>query len=102
MRIKKEQYFQSLFYIILKFLGAEVEAEIPTPIGRIDATLQTPQTLFVIEFKINKSPQKALQQIKEKRYYEPYVIKGKKVILTGINFDTTQDPVGIEWKIETL
>jgi len=38
--------------------------------------------------KINDTAEVALQQIKDKKYYQPYQLLGKKIILVGIAFDT--------------
>jgi hypothetical protein len=39
-----------------------------------------------MEFKMG-SEQEALEQIKEKKYYEKYLGKGKEIVLMGIGFD---------------
>ncbi len=89
IQIAKEKYYQTIFYLILKMIGAHIIVEKPTNAGRIDAVLQTKNTCFVIEFKINSTAAKALRQIETKKYYQPYVPSGKKIILIGIAFDTT-------------
>jgi len=89
IQIGDEKYYQTIFYLIFKMLGADIVVEQPTNIGRIDAVLQTKEYCFIIEFKINATAQKALKQIETKKYYEPYIPSGKKIILVGITFDTT-------------
>ncbi len=99
IQIADEKYYQTIFYLIFKMLGADIIVEEPTNIGRIDAVLQTKDHCFIIEFKINKTTEKALNQIETKKYYEPYLDCGKKIILVGITFDTEERNVsGVEHK----
>lgn len=90
IHIGEEKYYQTIFYLILKMIGAEIIVEEPTNIGRIDAIIQTTSTYFIIEFKINVPTTKALKQIKDKKYYQPYQLSGKKIVFVGITFDTTK------------
>jgi Predicted AAA-ATPase/PD-(D/E)XK nuclease superfamily len=101
IKIDAEKYYQTIFYITLKLIGADIIVEQPTNIGRIDAVIQTKNTIFVIEMKINASAESALQQIKNKKYYQPYETLGKHIILVGIAFDTTLNNIS-EIKHETL
>ncbi len=99
IQINKEKYYQTIFYLVLKMIGAEIIVEDTTNIGRIDATLQTQATLFIIEFKIDDTAINALQQIKTKKYYQKYNNFNKKIVLVGIAFDTTTKNVsGVEYE----
>jgi len=89
IHIGEEKYFQTIFYIVLKMIGADIIVEKPTNIGRIDAVIQTKSTCFIVEFKINSTAVKAIAQIEDKKYYQPYLSLGKKIVLVGIVFDTT-------------
>ncbi|WP_053404796.1 PD-(D/E)XK nuclease domain-containing protein [Persicobacter sp. CCB-QB2] len=61
-------------------------------------TIETPDYLYVLEFKVGGEG-KALEQIHEKRYYEPYLSDGRKVILIGMDFDAEQKNLGgFEWE----
>jgi hypothetical protein len=88
IQIPEEKYYQTLIYLILKMIGAHITVEQPTNIGRIDAVLETSDTYFIIEFKINTTAAKAIEQIEAKKYYQPYLSLGKKIVLVGIAFDT--------------
>jgi hypothetical protein len=83
---KLEAYYHSVMYLILRLSGADVRSEESTNIGRIDAVLETTQKVYIIEFKLG-SAEKALEQIKEKKYYEKYQSTGKSIVLLGIGFD---------------
>jgi len=41
----------------------------------------------VIEFKLNKSADKAMEQIENKEYALKYRKEGKRIMLLGVNFD---------------
>lgn len=100
IQIKKEKYYQTIFYLMLKMLGADIIVERATNIGRIDAALCTKDTCFIIEFKINGTAAEAIAQIEEKKYYQPYGPLGKKIMLVGIAFDMKVKNVAeIEHKI---
>jgi len=88
IQIGEEKYYQTIFYLVLKMIGADIIVEQPTNIGRIDAVIQTKDACFIIEFKINARAAQALEQIKSKKYYQPYELTGKKIVLVGIAFDT--------------
>jgi hypothetical protein len=83
LHIEKESYYHSLTYVILKLLGAEVKNEDCTDKGRIDGVLELEKQIYIIEFKMDKALD-ALKQIENKKYYEKYQNKNKKIILLGI------------------
>jgi hypothetical protein len=89
----REAYYHSIIYLVLSLNGAEVRAEDPTNIGRIDAVLETGKKIYIMEFKIG-SEQEALAQIKGMKYYEKYLGKGKEVVLMGIGFDPEERNIG--------
>jgi len=96
----KEKYYHSIFYMALKLIGYNIESEIHTNRGKIDALLQTKDYLYVIEFKVGKA-QEAMQQIKKKQYYQKYLNCGKTIVLLGIGFDTAVKNIG-EYEIEVF
>ncbi len=48
----------------------------------------TPKFIYIFEFKLDKSAEAAIVQIKEKEYYQKYLLEKKEVILVGVNFDS--------------
>ena len=99
MYIKEEKYFQSLFYIVLKMIGAEVDVEHRTNNGRIDAVIRQNEKLYLIECKYGKDPQEALQQIKNKQYFAKFLHEKCEKVLIGLNFDIKTKEVFSEWEI---
>jgi hypothetical protein len=52
-------------------LEATIFVQQSTSIGRLDALAEIANTIFIIEFKINSMAQKALEQVRTKKYHEP-------------------------------
>ena len=86
--VKREKYYQTLFYAVFVLIGARTHAECWTNRGRVDAVVETPCGIYVFEFKLNGTAEEALAQIKEKGYHEKYLRSGKKVTLAGVAFDS--------------
>jgi hypothetical protein len=96
-----EETYQAVFCAILYFIGVGVTPEVRTNEGRIDAIMETPDHVYVMEFKRDKSAAEALAQIKEKKYYEKFLASGKKITLVGVNFDSEKKTIS-EWVVEDL
>lgn len=96
LHVPEEAYYHSLAYMMLRLVGVQLLLEKSTDKGRIDAVLDLPDKIYIIEFKfaqkksrIKKASslaKKAVQQIEEKRYFEPYLSSGKKIILFGLGY----------------
>ena len=100
VHLKNESNFQLLFYSIFMLLGISITAESRTNNGRIDAVATNENFVFVFEFKLNKSDEIALQQIRERDYFRRYMDSGKKIILIGVNFDNAAGQID-RWSYET-
>ncbi len=96
-----EGRFQLLFYSVFLLIGVRIEAESRTNNGRIDAVICDGDHVYIFEFKINQTAEIALDQIREKEYFRKYQHSGRKIILTGANFDTVSRQI-TEWKSETV
>jgi hypothetical protein len=83
---EREAYYHSIIYLVLSLNGAAVRSEDPTNTGRIDAVVETGNSVYIMEFKMGAASE-ALAQIREKRYYEKYLGAGKRIVLMGIGFD---------------
>ena len=83
-----EGYYSSLFYAYLKALGIEIVGEDVTNKGRIDLTIKMPNSIIIIEFKVDGSD--ALAQIREKAYHEKYLDRKLPIYLVGVAFDTKE------------
>ena len=97
--IGHEKYYQTIFYTVFKLIGARIEAEVSTNLGRIDAVVKTRTDIFVFEFKLHDTAEAALAQIREKRYFEPFLSDGRRITLVGVAFDAATRNLG-QWLIE--
>ena len=94
LAIEQEKYYQALFYAIFTLLGFEIQAEVYTNKGRIDCVLQTADSIYIIEFKLNDSKEAALQQIIDKDYAQKYRSQDKEIVLLGVEFDSEARNIG--------
>lgn len=85
---KTEKHYQTILYVVLNMLTRFIDVEVCTATGRIDAVLETDTTLYVMELKLDKSPEEALAQIESKNYLIPYQQDGRQLVRVGINFSS--------------
>jgi len=85
---KKEGYYVSVFYAYVKALGFDIVSEDVTNKGRIDLTIKMPNSIIIIEFKVDGSS--AIEQIKEKKYHEKYLDSNLPIYIVGIEFNTKE------------
>lgn len=86
VNLDKEQNFQVIFYTLFLLLGTNIETEVRTNQGRIDVVIQTGDTIYILELKLDSPAQEALEQIQQKEYYEKYQLTGKQIVLVGVSF----------------
>ena len=98
---KSEYYYHSLIYLVFFYLGEQIESEINTNDGRLDAVIKTKDYIYVLEFKLDESGEIALEQIKTKGYAEKYYADKREKVLLGINFNSDLKTVD-SWKCEIL
>jgi Predicted AAA-ATPase/PD-(D/E)XK nuclease superfamily len=83
-----ERFYHGIIHVLLNYIGIFVESEVHTHKGRADAVVYAQTAIYIFEFKLGKTPQEALAQIKTMEYYKKFLGKGKKLYLIGANFDT--------------
>ena len=95
-----EGHYQQMLFIIFSLLTDYlVDVEVHTPKGRVDIVLLTKTDLYLIELKLNKDAQTAMQQINLKDYHQRFALSGKPIIKVGINFDGKIGNI-TDWMIE--
>ena len=95
-----EGHYQQMLFIIFSLLTSYVvDVEVHTPKGRVDIIMLTNTCLYIIELKLNKDAQTAMQQINLKNYAQRFALCGKPVTKVGINFDSTQGNI-TDWVME--
>ena len=94
-----EGHYQQTMYIIFALLtNFRILVEQHTSRGRTDITMETKDTIYVIELKFNKSAQEALDQINNKHYADAFALRGKTVEKIGMNFMIDEDKtIVLDW-----
>jgi PD-(D/E)XK nuclease superfamily len=82
-----EDSFQNIMDTMFRTRFNQVLSQWKTKDGRIDTIVFYDSRIFVIEYKYNKSSEKALDQIHDKKYYDDAVVMESKlpILLLGIN-----------------
>ena len=85
-----EGYFHSFFHVALTLIGMRPLSEVATSDGRIDMVINCPKTIYIMEFKYSSNDKDlskvALEQIKSKKYHQPYIIQQKPIVGIGYSF----------------
>ena len=100
--IRYEGHYQQMLYIIFALLtNYDIEVEQHTAKGRIDISLETSDTIYVMELKFGGSAQQALEQIESRRYADAFKMKGKEVVAVGLNFSVKDGVNTLEWTVRS-
>lgn len=90
---ENEHFYHAIIHLTFTLLGVYVQSEVQTSDGRMDALIRLPNYIYCIEFKLDKSADEAIQQIKDKGYLTPFAYENKKLIAVGINFSSKDKKV---------
>ena len=101
VHLKNENNFRLLFFSIFMLLGISIEAESKTNEGRIDAVASNEGFVFVFEFKLDRTKELALDQIKDRDYCRRYLNSGRKIFLVGVNFDMERGQIA-DWTSQAV
>lgn len=85
-----EIHYQNVMFVVMKLMGFYTHTEYRTSDGRIDMLVETPDYLYIMEFNIDSTPEKAMKQIEDKEYSLPFQTSGKKVFAIGANISTAK------------
>ena len=88
MRGKQEHDYQTVIYVIFMMLHYFIEAEHHTSEGRIDLMLSAGEWIYVIELKLNRTAEEAMQQIRDNNYALKFRNREKRIMLIGANIDS--------------
>jgi hypothetical protein len=86
--MKCEAYYHKVFYVIVAMLNNGARGQVRQALGVPDIVIETRKYIYVIELKINSTPQVALCQLEELNYALPYAMDGRKLVKLGVNFST--------------
>ena len=83
-----EGHYQQMLYVIFSLMGYYVDVEVHTADGRVDLVMRTNTDLYLIELKINRSAEVAMDQIELKRYDARFSQLQLPISKVAINFST--------------
>jgi hypothetical protein len=92
-----EAYYHRLLFIVFSLLHNGVRAQVRQAVGMPDIVVTTRQYIYIIEVKLDSTPEAALRQIEEKQYAAPYLTEGKEIVKLGVSFSTETRSIG-DWK----
>ena len=90
LKLNNENNYQNTIYLLCMLMGLRVGVERRTAHGRIDMTLETNDTFYAFEFKLDGTAEQALAQINDKDYMLPFKFTGKKLVKVGVNFSSAK------------
>ncbi|MCB2359432.1 COR domain-containing protein [Clostridium estertheticum] len=96
---KEKAYHTPLIILLRATFGSSARGDEIQAKGRTDIIIELEDYVYILELKLNGSSQLAIDQIHLMKYYEPYEISDKKIILIGINFKSSERNIS-EYKIE--
>ncbi len=95
---EKERYFHYTFYLLLRLLSTYmVYTEKAQSQGRVDCVIQTPNYVYIFEFKLDGTADEALRQIEEKGYAREFSTDPRTVRRIGCSFSSETGTIS-EWK----
>lgn len=83
-----EGFYEWSMMLIFNMLNVYVQTQVRCAGGRADMVVKLPDTIYVIELKVNGTAQEAMDQIEKNGYATPYLTDGRKVVKAGVKFST--------------
>ena len=98
--VERERYFQYTFYLIMRLVSVyTVYTEKVQSQGRVDCIVETPQYVYIFEFKLDGTAEEALRQIEEKGYAREYAADSRKVYKIGASFSSETGTIN-DWAVD--
>ena len=95
---ERERFFHYTLYLIFRLVSVyTVYTEKEQSQGRSDCIVETPDYVYIFEFKRDGTADEALAQIEAKGYARPYEADPRKLYKIGVNFSSETGTVE-EWK----
>ena len=97
---ERERYFHYTFYLLMRMVSCyTVYTEKQQSEGRVDCIVETPNYIYIFEFKLDGTADEALQQIEEKGYARPYEADKRKLFKVGTVFSSDTGTIS-EFKVK--
>ena len=94
---EKERYFHYAFYLIMRLISVyTVYTEKVQSQGRVDCIVETPNYVYIFEFKLDGTAEEAMRQIEEKGYAKEYGADARKLYQIGAVFSSETGTIE-EW-----
>ena len=99
----REQYYQTVFYLIFRLFVQYTHVEVVCATGRVDMVVEMPQHIYLFEFKVTSAgtPDDAIAQIKAQGYATPFAADPRTVHLVGVSFNERKRNIEA-WREEVL
>ncbi|WP_300813150.1 ATP-binding protein [uncultured Bacteroides sp.] len=98
---ERERYFQYTFYLIMRLISVyTVYVEKVQSLGRVDCIVETPQYVYLFEFKLDGTAAEALQQIEAKGYAREYESDSRTIYKIGAAFSSETGTI-TDWECMT-
>ena len=98
---ERERYFHYTFYLLMRIISCyTVYTEKQQSEGRVDCIVETPDYIYIFEFKLDGTADEALAQIEEKGYARPYEADNRPLYQIGVSFSSETGTVS-DWKISS-
>ncbi|MBQ9356308.1 MAG: ATP-binding protein [Prevotella sp.] len=91
-----EGFYEYTLYLIFSMLNVYVKTQVKCAGGRADVIVWMPDTIYIIELKVNGTAKEALAQISDNGYALPYLQDGRRVMAVGARFDSQERNI-TEW-----
>jgi hypothetical protein len=85
--VNKEGFYEYTMYLIFSMLNVYARTQVKCAGGRVDMVVWMPDSIYVIELKVNDTAENALKQIDDKGYAIPYQADGRRVVKVGVSVD---------------
>ena len=82
----REGFYEYTMYLIFSMLNVYVQTQVKCARGRADMVVFMPDTIYVMELKLNGTAQDALDQINDKGYAQRYATDPRPVVKVGMGF----------------
>ena len=97
---ERERYFHYTFYLLMRMVSVYTTyTEKQQSEGRMDCIIETPDYIYIFEFKLDGTADEALKQIEDKGYDRPYLADKRKLFKAGVVFSSETGTVS-DWKVK--
>ena len=93
-----ERFFHAILTVIFRMLGTPLKSEVHSSRGRLDALVELPDAVYVLEFKLDQPAAEGLAQVGERGYLAPFGDDGRDLFAVGVRLGTESKSVE-EWEV---